>query len=655
MSLPSMSRASNVAVSFIIPVFNSAGTLGRAIDSLVALTQTYDLPIEAVIVDDCSTDASAKLAEHLSHQYEWVKAVSMERNSGSPSGPRNLGLQHVQGEFVYFLDSDDEILPEGLYSAYQLAMSRACDVVRAPLIVEEDAKQITRNSINTWDSRDSLEAKVSKVIGQQSTTVGGLIRRSILERNQIRWRDDIRLGEDTLFLIEVLSHSTNVEYSPAPDYRYFKVKSVGEKASTQRYEEKELRDHLTVWKKASALLADVNINYLEIRGNVALRAALQAMCKYNRNGFSEALFDEFSRWLNLNKRTIAAFSFEARSQAAVEAALQGDYQAFRKAIRTRLLVAGGDLKFIELSFPYLEEQFDIKVDKWAGEASHDPAKSRVLANWADVIWCEWMLGNAVWYSRAASPDKTLIIRMHKFELTRNYGNQINFDNVDNVIVVSLPYAVELLNVFDVPREKVSLIPNIFLTDQYLQGSSPERVYNLALVGMVPALKGYHRALEVLTKLRQQDDRYTLTVFGKQPEELSWVANDPSERAYFDYCQKFISENQLEDAVTLKGWANLKQELADFGYVLSVSDLESFHVAPGEAFAAGNAAVFLSWDGVEYIYPSRYIFEEKDEMVAEILRGRDIEYFESFRQEGAELVRNRYDVSRFVEPVCDLIY
>ena len=90
-------------------------------------------------------------------------------------------------------------------------------------------------------------------------------------------------------------------------------------------------------------------------------------------------------------------------------------------------------------------------------------------------------------------------------------------------------------------------------------------------------------------------------------------------------------------------------------MLSVSDLESFHVAPGEACAAGNAAVFLSWDGVEYIYPSRYIFEEKDEMVAEILRGRDIEYFESFRQEGAELVRNRYDVSRFVESVCDLIY
>lgn len=87
-------------ISVVIPAYNRAHTIKRAIES--ALKQTLS-PCEIIVVDDNSTDATRDSVK----DYSNVILLSTEKNLG-PAGARNLGVEHAKGDLIAFLDSDDE-------------------------------------------------------------------------------------------------------------------------------------------------------------------------------------------------------------------------------------------------------------------------------------------------------------------------------------------------------------------------------------------------------------------------------------------------------------------------------------------------------------------------------------------------------------------
>ena len=88
-------------ISVIIPTFNRAKTLKRAIDSV--LEQSYK-DIELLIIDDCSTDNSEKIVN--SYNDKRLKYIKLETNSGACYA-RNVGIEKSNGEYIAFQDSDD--------------------------------------------------------------------------------------------------------------------------------------------------------------------------------------------------------------------------------------------------------------------------------------------------------------------------------------------------------------------------------------------------------------------------------------------------------------------------------------------------------------------------------------------------------------------
>jgi hypothetical protein len=94
-------------VSVIIPVFNKAAYVTRALDSIA--NQTFE-DFEVIVVDDGSTDDSAKRAS--AHQDSRIRVLS-QANAG-PGAARNRGTAEARGELLAFLDADDEWLPDYL-------------------------------------------------------------------------------------------------------------------------------------------------------------------------------------------------------------------------------------------------------------------------------------------------------------------------------------------------------------------------------------------------------------------------------------------------------------------------------------------------------------------------------------------------------------
>ena len=97
-------------VSVITPVYNAEKFLKETIDSV--LKQTYK-DYDYLLVDDCSTDSSADIVKEYAENDNRVKYIKLKENSGAAVA-RNTGLEHAQGRYIAFVDSDDLWYPEKL-------------------------------------------------------------------------------------------------------------------------------------------------------------------------------------------------------------------------------------------------------------------------------------------------------------------------------------------------------------------------------------------------------------------------------------------------------------------------------------------------------------------------------------------------------------
>ncbi|OHQ56291.1 hypothetical protein HMPREF2617_04945 [Corynebacterium sp. HMSC070H05] len=633
-------------LSVIIPTYNVASKISKCLASLDVL-KTVIGDLEVILVDDHSVDDTYAVVCEYASSRDWVVPIRLDANNGTPSIPRNMGLERATGEFVFHLDPDDEILPAGVAKEIEIARQWGADVVRAPLVRDNGKTRTVMNRLNDWSDDLSRSERIEMVVKNHSTTVCGVYRRQFLIDNQIWWPSELRLAEDAIFLYKSLSLG-KFAYSDEPDFVYHVAVESGSASSTQQYQDRELSNHLTAWSWSSELLGSVGVDYFALRGQVALSSAIQNMIRFNRGGLSRGKFDELRLFLQTHRNAVDAFNYGPRFSEICNFILEGRYSEFLESIKLRLLIAGYDLRFILPAIPELSKFYQVRVDEWSGHDSHDEEVSRRLLNWADAIHCEWMLGNAVWYSQNKGARQSLQVRLHRFETSKEYGHMLNREAVDKVITIAPGMFEETQRVFDFDRSKVAYVPNYIKTESYIRSDDPNKVFNLVMVGSVPIRKGYKRALVLLKSLREIDPRYNLTVFGKKAEELGWVYNDAEERRYFRNCERYIRQNGLESAVRFEGWVDTSEALADKGFILSLSDAEGSHVAAAEGFAAGNITLLRPWEGAEYMYPKKYIFDRLVDMRDFVLSCRDFETFKAEAEEGIEYVETRYPMSRFLE-------
>jgi glycosyltransferase involved in cell wall biosynthesis len=103
-----------IAVSVIIPAFNAAPTIGRALDSVRAQT---GVGAEVLIIDDASADNTVEVVKQLIRRDENIRLIRMPKNGGA-SAARNAGIREARGRYLAFLDADDIWLPGKLLKQF---------------------------------------------------------------------------------------------------------------------------------------------------------------------------------------------------------------------------------------------------------------------------------------------------------------------------------------------------------------------------------------------------------------------------------------------------------------------------------------------------------------------------------------------------------
>lgn len=213
---------SNSLVSIIIPVYNVSAYIDRCIKSV--MNQTYT-DIECIIVDDATPDDSIVKCEQMIAAYEGQIQFTIlhhQKNRGL-SAARNTGTAAATGEFIYYLDSDDEITPNCI------------ETLMKPMLDDNSIEMVQGNHITIFKSREcrynnvvkSISVSGGKSVNQQffkyhhlcATAWNKLIRRSFINTFQLYFKEGL-LYEDRLWMFFVLKHLKKTFISKDVTYFY---------------------------------------------------------------------------------------------------------------------------------------------------------------------------------------------------------------------------------------------------------------------------------------------------------------------------------------------------------------------------------------------------------------------------------------------------
>ena len=198
-------------LSVIVPVYNSEQYISACLDSLT--NQTYK-NIEIICVNDGSEDNSLEKLR----QYKQIdpRIIVIDKKNGGVSSARNLGMLASHGKYITFIDSDDYLDLDLYEKCMDKIKSLDADVLAFGLMFEPAHTYGTVVSDKTYTDpfyvleHDCVNCSVCNRI----------FRRSIISDNNILFKEDVKYGEDNLFLMMVLPHAKVLTNQPGVYYHY---------------------------------------------------------------------------------------------------------------------------------------------------------------------------------------------------------------------------------------------------------------------------------------------------------------------------------------------------------------------------------------------------------------------------------------------------
>lgn len=232
---------SNPLISVIVPVYNVEQYLPSCLDSILGSTYTN---WECLLVDDGSTDRSGIICDRYAASDARFRVFHKE--NGGVSSARNKALENMNGEWLMFLDSDDEILASAMQNLLTAAMNSGSDMSMGNYVSVrskgDDIHSDTYPTPRTMSFEDVLTLFFVYPRGRfQGYLTNRIMKASVVRDNHLRFREDIYYKEDGLFLVQYLLYSKkDVPFITDVIYLYKIREGSAMMAASRRYNRKYL-------------------------------------------------------------------------------------------------------------------------------------------------------------------------------------------------------------------------------------------------------------------------------------------------------------------------------------------------------------------------------------------------------------------------------
>ncbi|MFF9195800.1 glycosyltransferase [Streptomyces sp. NPDC014779] len=243
-------------VSVVVPAYNASATLGRALQS--ALAQTHR-EVEVIVVDDASADGTLLVAHEFARQDARVRVLERPANSGGCGAPRNNGVDAATGQYVMFLDADDELPLKAVEELLGSAVATGADVTAGRVLRINPAK----DEITVWQQQLYTTDRTAAGLGElpelldDPIAAGKLYRRDFLDGFGIRFPEGV-FFEDTYFSTVANFHARVLTLLPTPVYRWMWERETDQPSITnRRHELRSITDRVKVHRATDRFLAGV--------------------------------------------------------------------------------------------------------------------------------------------------------------------------------------------------------------------------------------------------------------------------------------------------------------------------------------------------------------------------------------------------------------
>jgi glycosyltransferase involved in cell wall biosynthesis len=219
------SKSSPFKISIVIPCYNVASYLDRCWNSLKAQTIGID-SLECIFVNDASTDDGAtwdKLQEIETDAPDSVMLINLNANAG-PGEARNIAISHATGEYLEFLDADDELRNDACELLYNIAKENDADIIQFNHIFIAGSQKRSSDSSteNKLYSIDSPEQRIPFLNATKVTygCTNKLYKLALLRSAQVAFPPRVRY-EEPLFVYPLFLYANRVYLLNEGLYMYY--------------------------------------------------------------------------------------------------------------------------------------------------------------------------------------------------------------------------------------------------------------------------------------------------------------------------------------------------------------------------------------------------------------------------------------------------
>jgi len=381
-------------VSVIIPVYNSMPYLSGAVQSL--LDQTLG-NIEVIAIDDGSNDGSGEELDRFASLDARVTVLHQE-NSGWPGMPRNRGLERARGEFVFFMDGDDEMAAHGLEQMVAAAEANEADIV-IPRFVGTGGRGVASLFLLYPEGEISVSRAMETLSPQK------LFRRSLIEGLGVRFPEGKVRLEDGIFVTECYLAARRIEFCGSDPLYFIAKRDDSQNISSRRIDP----DGYVASCRAIATLLVAGGGTSEEAAKLVreffLRKGLRFYAHHRWMSMDE---QRRQRWVSLHQAFLRDYLPEA-SDAGVafpsDRRKMGLIRAGDVAGLTRLIAAGPKLGHTPVCAGVTERPFGLEIRVWL----RPTPDAELLRQAADPRPGSLRLANA-WYRLTAAAMQVRQVR-----------------------------------------------------------------------------------------------------------------------------------------------------------------------------------------------------------------------------------------------------
>lgn len=209
----------NPLISIIVPVYNVEEYLPKCLDSII--NQTYK-NLEIIVVNDGSTDNSGKICDEYGER-DYRIMVIHKANRGVSSS-RNIGIKNASGEYILFVDSDDEIEKDYVNVMARAVTNSDCDLVISN-ITDIFNKTEKKRIINTENLSGIFKNDYFILMELLRGPVVKLYKMKIIDKFDIKFCESMKISEDQVFNFQYYSKIKSYKFINYYGYKYFHRKT----------------------------------------------------------------------------------------------------------------------------------------------------------------------------------------------------------------------------------------------------------------------------------------------------------------------------------------------------------------------------------------------------------------------------------------------